>query len=69
LEKARWFTYLNLHLHLYLNYILTLTYFYTFEGIDNNETIKVYKSGGADPEGDRPGDLYVTVKVKNLIFS
>ena len=45
------------------------TYIYTFEGIDNNETIKVYRSGGADPEGDRPGDLYVTIKVKKLISS
>jgi len=47
------------------------TYIYTFEGIDNNETIKVYRSGGADPEGDRPGDLYVTIKVKkkkNLVI-
>lgn len=33
-------------------------------GIDNNETIRVCKSGGADPEGDRPGDLYVTIKVR-----
>jgi len=35
----------------------------TFAGIDNNETIKVYRSGGADPDGDNPGDLYVTIKV------
>ncbi|XP_004514938.1 chaperone protein dnaJ GFA2, mitochondrial [Cicer arietinum] len=33
-------------------------------GIDNNETIKVYRSGGADPDGDHPGDLYVTIKVR-----
>jgi molecular chaperone DnaJ len=33
-------------------------------GIDNNETLKVYRSGGADPDGDRPGDLYVTIKVR-----
>ncbi|KAH1237266.1 Chaperone protein dnaJ GFA2, mitochondrial [Glycine max] len=33
-------------------------------GIDNNETIKVYRSGGADPDGDNPGDLYVTIKVR-----
>ncbi|XP_061368649.1 chaperone protein dnaJ GFA2, mitochondrial-like isoform X2 [Gastrolobium bilobum] len=32
-------------------------------GIDNNETIKVYRSGGTDPDGD-PGDLYVTIKVR-----
>lgn len=37
--------------------------FYTFAGIDNNETIKVFRSGGADPDGDHPGDLYVTIKV------
>ncbi|XP_045825241.1 chaperone protein dnaJ GFA2, mitochondrial-like [Trifolium pratense] len=33
-------------------------------GIDNNETLKVFRSGGADPDGDRPGDLYVTIKVR-----
>ncbi|KAG4990107.1 hypothetical protein JHK87_023564 [Glycine soja] len=33
-------------------------------GIDSNETIKVYRSGGADPDGDQPGDLYVTIKVR-----
>lgn len=32
-------------------------------GVDDNETIKVYSSGGADPDGNQPGDLYVTVKV------
>ncbi|MCI00220.1 chaperone protein dnaJ mitochondrial-like, partial [Trifolium medium] len=32
--------------------------------IDNNETLKVFRSGGADPDGDRPGDLYVTIKVR-----
>ena len=32
-------------------------------GIDDNETMKVFRSGGADPEGNQPGDLYVTVKV------
>ena len=37
--------------------------FDTFAGIDNNETIKVYRSGGADPDGDHPGDLYVIIKV------
>nr|KYP49191.1 hypothetical protein KK1_029127 [Cajanus cajan] len=36
----------------------------TFAGIDNNETIKIYRSGGADPDGDNPGDLYVTMKVR-----
>ncbi|KAJ7982174.1 chaperone protein DnaJ-like [Quillaja saponaria] len=33
-------------------------------GVDNNETIKMYRSGGADPDGDQPGDLYVTIKVR-----
>lgn len=32
-------------------------------GVDDNETIRIYKSGGADPEGSQPGDLYVTIKV------
>ncbi|KAL9321875.1 hypothetical protein ACSQ67_009928 [Phaseolus vulgaris] len=34
-------------------------------GIDNNETIKVYRSGGSDPDGDNPGDLFVTIKVRD----
>ncbi|CAA3010270.1 chaperone dnaJ GFA2, mitochondrial [Olea europaea subsp. europaea] len=33
-------------------------------GVDNDDTIKVPRSGGADPEGNQPGDLYVIVKVK-----
>ncbi|XP_019051593.1 PREDICTED: chaperone protein dnaJ GFA2, mitochondrial-like isoform X2 [Nelumbo nucifera] len=33
-------------------------------GVDDNETMKVYRSGGADPEGNQPGDLYVTIKVR-----
>ncbi|MED6136077.1 hypothetical protein PIB30_052608 [Stylosanthes scabra] len=33
-------------------------------GIDTNETIRVYGSGGADPDGGQPGDLYVTIKVR-----
>ncbi|RZR73029.1 hypothetical protein BHM03_00019319, partial [Ensete ventricosum] len=32
--------------------------------VDDNETIKVYRSGGADPDGNQPGDLYVTIKVR-----
>lgn len=32
-------------------------------GVDNNETIKVSRSGGADPDGNQPGDLYVFIKV------
>ncbi|KAH9710258.1 Chaperone protein dnaJ GFA2 [Citrus sinensis] len=33
-------------------------------GVDNNETLKVFRSGGADPDGNQPGDLYVTIKVR-----
>ncbi|GAB4832620.1 hypothetical protein Ancab_006638 [Ancistrocladus abbreviatus] len=33
-------------------------------GVDNNETIKVSRSGGADPDGYDPGDLYVTIRVR-----
>ncbi|XP_058088170.1 chaperone protein dnaJ GFA2, mitochondrial-like [Magnolia sinica] len=33
-------------------------------GVDDNETMRIYGSGGADPDGNRPGDLYVTVKVR-----
>ncbi|XP_047317273.1 chaperone protein dnaJ GFA2, mitochondrial-like [Impatiens glandulifera] len=33
-------------------------------GVDDGETIKIYRSGGADPEGNQPGDLYVTLKVQ-----
>ncbi|XP_020582055.1 chaperone protein dnaJ GFA2, mitochondrial [Phalaenopsis equestris] len=33
-------------------------------GVDDDDTIRVYGSGGADPEGNKPGDLYVTVKVR-----
>jgi len=32
-------------------------------GSDNEDTIKVVRSGGEDPDG-RPGDLYVTLKVR-----
>lgn len=35
-----------------------------FAGVDNDETIKMSRSGGADPDGNQPGDLYVTIKVK-----
>ncbi|KAB5520528.1 hypothetical protein DKX38_024847 [Salix brachista] len=31
-------------------------------GVDDNETMKIHKSGGADPEKKQPGDLYVTIK-------
>lgn len=33
-------------------------------GVDNDDTIKVYGNGGADPDGNKPGDLYVTIKVR-----
>ncbi|VFR02372.1 unnamed protein product [Cuscuta campestris] len=33
-------------------------------GVDNDEILKVYRSGGADPEGNQAGDLYVTLKVR-----
>ncbi|KAF5752679.1 chaperone protein dnaJ 1 mitochondrial [Tripterygium wilfordii] len=33
-------------------------------GVDDNETMRVYRSGGADPDGNQPGDLYVTIKVR-----
>jgi len=36
---------------------------FPFAGIDNNKTLKVDGSGEADPDGDHPGDLYVTIKV------
>uniref|UniRef100_A0A7N2LB67 Chaperone DnaJ C-terminal domain-containing protein n=1 Tax=Quercus lobata TaxID=97700 RepID=A0A7N2LB67_QUELO len=32
-------------------------------GVDNDETIKVSRSGGADPDGNQPGDLYIVIKV------
>ncbi|KAM7508986.1 hypothetical protein LguiA_019439 [Lonicera macranthoides] len=34
-------------------------------GVDNDETIKMSRSGGADPDGNQPGDLYVTIKVRD----
>ena len=34
-----------------------------FAGVDNDETIKVSRSGGADPDGNQPGDLYIVIKV------
>nr|AFK47956.1 unknown [Lotus japonicus] len=33
-------------------------------GMDSNETIKVCRSGSADPDGGHPGDLYVTIMVR-----
>ncbi|KAI3992231.1 hypothetical protein MKX01_021639 [Papaver californicum] len=38
-------------------------------GIDDSETLQIYRRGGSDPDGHRHGDLYVTVKVrKDPIF-
>ncbi|GAB2289062.1 hypothetical protein Dimus_023369 [Dionaea muscipula] len=34
-------------------------------GVDNNEVIKVSRSGGADPEGYEPGDLYINIRVRD----
>lgn len=31
-------------------------------GMDNNDTLKVPRAGGADPDSGQPGDLYVTKK-------
>nr|CAD1830954.1 unnamed protein product [Ananas comosus var. bracteatus] len=33
-------------------------------GMDDNDTLKIPRCGGADPEGNQPGDLYVTLKVR-----
>ncbi|CAH1448822.1 unnamed protein product [Lactuca virosa] len=33
-------------------------------GVDSNEEIKMSRSGGADPDGNQPGDLYVMIKVR-----
>ncbi|KAM0940492.1 putative Heat shock protein DnaJ, cysteine-rich [Dioscorea sansibarensis] len=33
-------------------------------GVDNGETVKIYGQGGADPDGERPGDLFVNIKVR-----
>jgi len=40
---------------------------FNISGIDTNETIKVFGVGGADPDRDHHGDLYVTIKVLNSI--
>ena len=39
-----------------------------FAGVDNDETIKVSRSGGADPDGNQPGDLYIVIKVTIYIY-
>ncbi|KAL0006695.1 hypothetical protein SO802_008197 [Lithocarpus litseifolius] len=33
-------------------------------GVDQDETIKVSRSGGADPDGNQPGDLYIVIMVR-----
>ncbi|EEF49181.1 chaperone protein dnaJ GFA2, mitochondrial [Ricinus communis] len=33
-------------------------------GVDDNETIRVPRSGGADPDRNQPGDLFVTIRVR-----
>ncbi|TVU51033.1 hypothetical protein EJB05_02437, partial [Eragrostis curvula] len=33
-------------------------------GADDNVTMKVFGKGGADPERNKPGDLHVTIKVR-----
>ncbi|PIA41137.1 hypothetical protein AQUCO_02300142v1 [Aquilegia coerulea] len=33
-------------------------------GIDDNQQIKMSRNGGADPDGNQPGDLYVNIKVQ-----
>jgi len=40
-----------------------------FSGIDDNDTMKVFGKGGADVERNKPGDLYVTIKVPFQFFS
>ena len=39
-----------------------------FSGIDDNDTMKVFGKGGADIERNKPGDLYVTIKVPFQFF-
>lgn len=32
-------------------------------GMDTNDTLKLPRAGGADPDSGQPGDLFVTIKV------
>jgi molecular chaperone DnaJ len=32
-------------------------------GMDSNDTLKLPRAGGADPDSGQPGDLFVTIKV------
>ncbi|XP_071742681.1 chaperone protein dnaJ GFA2, mitochondrial-like [Rutidosis leptorrhynchoides] len=34
-------------------------------GVDTNEELSISGSGGADPDGNQPGDLYVVIKVQD----
>ncbi|XP_042376084.1 chaperone protein dnaJ GFA2, mitochondrial-like [Zingiber officinale] len=34
-------------------------------GVDNDDTIQIRGSGGADPEGNQSGDLFINIKVRN----
>ncbi|KZV07147.1 hypothetical protein F511_45371 [Dorcoceras hygrometricum] len=36
-------------------------------GVDNNETIKVPRSGGADPDGNQPGAFSLSVMSFSLL--
>lgn len=38
-------------------------------GADDSETMRVFRCGGADPDGNQPGDLYVTIKVTSIFHS
>lgn len=32
-------------------------------GMDSNDTLKLPRAGGADPDSGQPGDLFVTINV------
>jgi hypothetical protein len=57
----------------YLHVLCVLHYNWnTSSGIDDNEIMKVRGQGGADVERNKPGDLFLTIKVTFLfcqIFS
>lgn len=41
-----------------------LEHYSVHSGTDDGDVIKLVRSGGADPDGGSPGDLYVTLKVR-----